>query len=820
MPKNLEIRPADVFKPATIAFKDIPVCQYSKTWDEEKKIYSNEDLIAIYHDLCVLREFETILDEVKRKGAYRGVSYNHAGPAHLSIGQESAAVGQAWALTVDDHILGSHRSHSEIMAKGLMAIRLLPDEELMKIMKDFLAGDTLRVIEQGHSGSVKDLARKFLAYGAYAEIFAKETGFNRGLGGSMHTFFIPFGIFPNNAIVGGSGSLAPGAALYKRVNRKKGIVVANIGDASMACGPVWEGINFASMDQYKNLWDKSLGGGLPILFNVMNNHYGMGGQTFGETMGYGMLARIGAGVNPDQMHAERVNGYDPLAMIDAVKRKKKVLEEGRGPALLDVVTYRVSGHSPSDASSYRSNDEITAWQNADAIPAFRSKIEKGGIADGAKLDGVKSAVGELLFAAFQKAIDPVASPRMAIDSEKVAHLMFSNQKVESMDPGRTPELLAPLAQNPRVVQIAGKVRKTVENGQPVPKMKQYNLRDGLFEALIHRFSIDPTLVGFGEENRDWGGAFAVYRGLTEALPYHRLFNSPIAEAAILGAAIGYALEGGRAVVELMYCDFMGRAGDEIFNQLSKWQSMSAGILKMPVVLRVSVGAKYGAQHSQDWSSFVNHIPGLKAVYPVTPHDAKGMLNTALSGTDPVIFFESQKLYDMGEMFEEKGVPEGYFEVPLNQPIVRRSGSDLTIMTLGPALYSALAVADELQEKYGVSAEVIDLRCVTPLDTTLLVESVKKTGRVLLGTEAAERGSFMHNVASLLTSLAFDYLDAPPAVVGSRNWITPAAELEAMYFPQNSWYLDTIHERIMPLAGYTPVTKANDLELARRYREGI
>ena len=138
----------------------------------------------------------------------------------------------------------------------------------------------------------------------------------------------------------------------------------------------------------------------------------------------------------------------------------------------------------------------------------------------------------------------------------------------------------------------------------MPKMKVFNIRDAIFEAMLHRFAIDPTMVAFGEENRDWGGAFAVYRGLTEALPYHRLFNSPISEAAIVGAAVGYALEGGRAVAELMYADFMGRAGDEIFNQLSKWQAMSAGMLTMPVVLRISVGAKYGAQHSQDWTALV------------------------------------------------------------------------------------------------------------------------------------------------------------------------------------------------------------------------
>jgi 2-oxoisovalerate dehydrogenase E1 component len=328
------------------------------------------------------------------------------------------------------------------------------------------------------------------------------------------------------------------------------------------------------------------------------------------------------------------------------------------------------------------------------------------------------------------------------------------------------------------------------------------------------------LVAFGEENRDWGGAFAVYRGLTEALPYHRLFNSPISEAAIVGAGVGYALEGGRAVVELMYADFMGRAGDEIFNQLSKWQSMSGGEVIMPVVLRISVGAKYGAQHSQDWSALAAHIPGLKVVYPVTPYDAKGMMNSALAGTDPVVFFESQKIYDYGELFHEGGVPEGYYEIDLSEPDVKRRGKDLTIITFGPALYVAIEAADELHSTYGLSAEVVDLRTANPLDYEPLVESVKKTGKVLLATEAAERCSVAQNVAANLTQLSFDSLDAPPVVIGSRNWITPAAELEESFFPQKDWLLDAIHERILPLPGHRPKTRQTLGELERRNRLGI
>jgi 2-oxoisovalerate dehydrogenase E1 component len=819
MPKSIVIEPTKVFTKETIRFVDIPLNVYDRTLEQERARFSAEDLVHVWRDMCGIREFETALQEIKTRGNYKDVTYHHAGPAHLSIGQEAAAVGMAFTLTPDDHIFGSHRSHGEILAKGFSAIRQLSDAALLEIMRSYRDGALLRPVEQGFSGSVQALAQRFFVYGAYGEIFARETGFNRGLGGSMHAFFAPFGIYPNNAIVGGSGSIAPGAALFKRVNRKPGLVVANIGDSSFGCGPVWEGITFSAMDQYRTLWDPSLSGGLPIIFNCMNNFYGMGGQPFGETMGMQSIARLGAGVNPEQMHAERVNGYDPLPVIDAFRRKRQVIAEGRGPVLLETVTYRFSGHSPSDASSYRSKEEIARWQEADSIPAFRARLLEHGVASDEALDTAKREIESTVFEMLRLAVDLDVSPRIALDSELVGTVMFSNQRVEKFD-DRTPEFLQDLEDNPRVQQIRGKIRTPKRDGQPVPKVKAFNVRDAIFEALLHRFSIDPTMIAFGEENRDWGGAFAVYRGLTEALPYHRLFNSPIAEAAIVGAAVGYALEGGRAVAELMYADFMGRAGDEIFNQLAKWQAMSAGQLRMPVVLRVSVGSKYGAQHSQDFTALVHHLPGLKVVYPVTPYDAKGMMNAALAGTDPVVFFESQKIYDVGEMFIEDGVPEGYYEVELGVPDVKRSGTDLTIATLGPALYTAIEAADRLKTEFNVSTEVIDLRAANPLDYAPLGESLEKTGKVVLVSDAVERGNVMHTVAANLTQFCFDDLDEPPVVLGARNWITPAAEYESMFFPQVSSILDAIHERILPLSGHRPRTNQTLDELVRRERYGI
>jgi 2-oxoisovalerate dehydrogenase E1 component len=819
MPKVQYIDPSEVRKPRFIEFQPIPVNQYQKSVKEEKANFTDEEFKAIYHDMVLIREFETMLNLIKTKGEYRGTPYNHPGPAHLSIGQESAAVGMAWTLTVDDFIFGSHRSHGEILAKGMSAIHKLNDAQLTDIMETFFDGTVVAIVKRDFNGSVKELAKRFLVYGTLAEIFARKTGFNKGLGGSMHAFFTPFGVYPNNAIVGGSGDIAVGAALYKKVNRKPGLVVANIGDASLACGPVWEGINFAAMDQFTKLWEGDMQGGLPVIINVMNNQYGMGGQTVGETMGYGIAARIGAGVNADQLHAERVDGYNPLAVIDAYRRKRKIIEDKKGPVLLDVLTYRFSGHSPSDASSYRTKEEVEAWEAQDCIRSYGEQLMEAGVASQVELNQISDDIQKLVNEMFLLSINDEISPRMD-NADIIGEMMFSNGSVESFSDAK-PEVLIPMEENPRVKKIANKERFAFDTeGKPYSKMKQYQLRDGIFEAIIDRFYKDASLVAYGEENRDWGGAFAVYGGLTEALPYHRLFNSPIAEASIVGTAIGYAMCGGRVIPEIMYCDFIGRAGDEIFNQLPKWQAMSGNVLKMPVVVRVSVGSKYGAQHSQDWTSLVAHIPGIKVCFPVTPYDAKGLMNAALQGTDPVIFFESQRIYDVGEQFHEGGVPTGYYEIPLGEPDVKKEGKDITFLTVGHTLYPALKAAKELEENYGLSVEVIDARSLVPFNYELVIKSVKKTGKIIVAGEATTRGSFLNDLAANIGQLAFDYLDAPVCVLGSRNWITPAHELEDAFFPQPSWFLDLIHERIQPLKGYIPGQNFTDGEMVKRAKNGI
>ncbi|MBR5499986.1 MAG: dehydrogenase, partial [Clostridia bacterium] len=206
----------------------------------------------------------------------------------------------------------------------------------------------------------------------------------------------------------------------------------------------------------------------------------------------------------------------------------------------------------------------------------------------------------------------------------------------------------------------------------------------------------------------------------------------------------------------------------------------------------------------------------------TPYDAKGLMNSALNGTDPVIFFESQRIYYIGEQFHEGGVPTDNYEIEFGEPDVKLAGSDITILTVGVTLYKALEAAKILKEKYNISAEVIDARSLVPFNYEKLLESVKKTGKLVLASDACTRGSFLNDIAQNITEMAFDYLDAPPVVVGAKNWITPAYEFDADFFPQASWILDAIDQKIMPLPGHvtTPNVNFTTNEKLRIAKKGV
>ena len=455
MTKKLIVVPEKVRKSATINLGKIPVNAYQKSVQEElsdKNGLPLARLLRIYRDMAVIREFETMLDNIKKLGAYQSISYTHAGPAHLSIGQEGAAVGQSVHLRVEDHMFGSHRSHGEIIAKGLRAVEDLAGNGLLKVMENYFGGAALHIVQSNEpewtglsltpkgrknpalvTSGEEELGVDFLLYGLLAEIFGRETGFNKGMGGSMHAFFLPFGVYPANAIVGGSADITVGASLYKKIGELSGICIANIGDASIGCGPVWEALGFSSMAQFKSLWPEFIRGGLPMLFNFMDNFYGMGGQPIGETMGFDYLARVGAAVNPENMHAEVVDGNNPLALADAYKRKLKVLERGGGPVLLDVLCYRQAGHSPSDQSAYREREEIDMWRSVDPLIEYGQKLVAAKLATQSQLDDIHAYARRKVTKACRLAVCETTSPRMVLTPHRgVSQLMFNNEQEETL----------------------------------------------------------------------------------------------------------------------------------------------------------------------------------------------------------------------------------------------------------------------------------------------------------------------------------------------------------------------------------------------------
>ncbi len=291
---------------------------------------------------------------------------------------------------------------------------------------------------------------------------------------------------------------------------------------------------------------------------------------------------------------------------------------------------------------------------------------------------------------------------------------------------------------------------------------------------------DNRVVFYGEDVADYGGAFKVTKGLLETFGRHRVFNTPISEACICGTAVGASMRGLRPVVELMYFDFALMSSDQISNQAAKWHYMSGAQTEVPLVIRASAGGGkgYGGQHSQTLESVFCHIPGLYVIYPSTPADAKGLLKSAIRDNNPVLFIESQLLYGM------KGpVAEGEHLVPLGVADVKREGSDITFVSWGPVVHDCLKAAERLAAERNVSAEVIDLRSLVPLDIETVIRSVQKTGRCVVASAAVHIGSFTGEIASTVQQMAFDYLDAPVLRVGAKNGIAPQSHvLEQAFLP--------------------------------------
>jgi len=310
-------------------------------------------------------------------------------------------------------------------------------------------------------------------------------------------------------------------------------------------------------------------------------------------------------------------------------------------------------------------------------------------------------------------------------------------------------------------------------------MAEIMYRDALRQALFEEMERDPTIFIMGENIGKRGGSYKVTEGLLAEFGPGRVMDTPLSEPAFTGAGVGAALVGTRPIVELLFVDFTTLIMDQLINQAAKYEFMSGGQSKVPLVVRTQGGAGNGlaGQHSQSLEALFYHIPGLKLVMPSAPYDAKGLLKAAIRDDDPVVFLEHKLLYmTKGE------VPEEDYIVPLGQADVKRSGEDITLLTYSYMTLKCLEAAEALQTE-GISVEVVDLRTLTPLDKETIFQSVEKTGRAIVVHEAVKRGGVGGDIAAMIMEEAYDDLDAPVMRIAGKNTTIPYnLELEKVCIP--------------------------------------
>lgn len=319
-------------------------------------------------------------------------------------------------------------------------------------------------------------------------------------------------------------------------------------------------------------------------------------------------------------------------------------------------------------------------------------------------------------------------------------------------------------------------------------MRQLEYREAIREACIEEMDRDPGVFLIGEDIGVYGGAFRAYKGLLDKYGPERVVNTPISEIGIVGAAIGAALTGQRPIAEIMFVDFTTLAMDQIVNQAAKIRYMTGDSLNVPMVLRTQGGTGRGvaAQHSQSLEAWFYHVPGLKVVMPATSYDVKGLLKTAIRDNNPVVFIEHKMIYLL------KGdVPEEEYTIDFGEADIKREGKDVTIVAYSNMLFKSLEAAEEL-DKDGISCEVIDPRTLVPLDMDCILDSVKKTGRLVVVTEACKRGSVASDISAKVTEKAFDWLDAPVKIVAGLNTPIPYnSTLEQASVPHKKDIVDAV-----------------------------
>ena len=456
-----------------------------------------------------------------------------------------------------------------------------------------------------------------------------------------------------------------------------------------------------------------------------------------------------------------VDGTDPHAVHAAVSEAAERARSGGGPSFVEAVAYRLQGHYFGDAMSYADADELAAKRADPPFARYRKRLIDGGTATEAELDRIDAELSAEIENAFTSARD--APPP---DVDELTRDVFSNNGSE--------------------LAAHGKIHATVPGGET----ENLGLVQAIHRTLDRAMATDDSIILLGEDIGDpsGGGMFKITAGLSAKYGENRVLDTPIAESSIIGAAIGAALGGLRPVAELMFMDFLGVAMDQIANHAAKVRYLSGGRKGAPIVIRTMVGTAAGPQHSQAFEAWAMHTPGIKVVWPSTAADAVGLLNACLLDNDPCLFVESMKLYYGGG----KGpVPVTDYVIPLGQADIKRIGADVTLCTYGVMVHAALEAANELEAE-GVSVEIVDLRTLVPLDLATVLDSVRKTKRLVVTHESVGFCGPGAEIASAVGAELFGELAAPiQRVAGTYTPVPRAATLEAACRPNASQLVDAV-----------------------------
>ena len=552
-----------------------------------------------------------------------------------------------------------------------------------------------------------------------AEIAQRAGGTNGGRGGSPLLSDPDRGFLGENSIVGAGVPIAAGVALAARVRGDRRVVLVSFGDGAMNQGATTEGMVFAAMRN------------LPVIFLCENNGWSEMTPISRTTRGADLAQRgLGLGIA-----SQVVDGTDPFAVAHAVAEAAELCRGGAGPVLLECKVHRLSGHYNRDIQHYRPKDDIEAAAAADPLPRL-----------------VDRALGEGLLTD-----DDIDAIDEAIDRE----LLNVVDKVRAMPPPDPATAQSHVYAEP-VGSRAG--------GEPEPSTT-LSYQRAVNLALRTELAARDDVLFYGEDVGEAGGIFGVSRGLRKEFGDDRVFDTPIAEAAILGSAVGAAIEGLRPVVEIMWADFVFVALDQIINQAANVRYVSRSRLSAPLTIRMQQGVTPGscAQHSQSVEALLAHIPGVKVGLPTTPQDAYSMTRAAIADPDPTVLIESRTLYQV-----EGEVAAGGPVEPAAGARRRRTGSDLAIITWGALTPIVLTAADLLQDE-GYSATVVDLRWLRPLDDEALAAAVRDgSGRVLVAHEDVVTGGFGAEIAARITERHFEQLAGPVVRIGTPDVRIPSA----------------------------------------------